>query len=86
MAPDPELRTTLLHRFGDALRDLMIAIPMPVVRGLFVGLLLALLIWVVRLPRERVRPPGDLPAGPASNLKLWAAVALGIQALIYLVF
>ncbi|MCB1229573.1 MAG: hypothetical protein KDN19_04875 [Verrucomicrobiae bacterium] len=77
---------TILHRLGESLRELMVAIPMPVVRGIFVGLLLLLLLWVLRLPRERVRPPAEVATGWSSNLKLWAAVALGIQALIYLVF
>ncbi len=77
---------TILHRVGETLREVMTAVPMPLVRAIFVGLLLALLVWVLRLPRERVRPPADVPSGWSSNLKLWAAVALGIQALIYLVF
>ena len=83
-APEPGL--TILHRIGESLRELMIAIPMPVVRAVFVGLLIALLIWVLRLPRERVRPPEGVHAGWSSNLKLWAAIALAIQAMIYLVF
>lgn len=77
---------TLLHRVGDGLRELMTAVPLPAVRAIFVALLLALLVWVLRLPRERVRPPADAPGDWSSNLKLWAAVALGIQVLIYLVF
>jgi hypothetical protein len=81
-----ELKTTLLHRFGDALRDLLTAVPIPAVRALFVLLLVTLLVWVIRLPRERVRPPEGIEAGWSANLKLWAAIALGIQAVIYLVF
>ena len=77
---------TFLHRIGEGLREFLTAIPMPLVRTFFVGLLVAILVWVVFLPRERTRPPEDVPAGWSSNLKLWAAVALGIQAVIYLVF
>ena len=75
---------TPLHWFGDLVRNAMLAVPMGVVRAIFVGLLLALLVWVLRLPKERVRPPEGERAGWSSNLKLWAAIALVLQVLIYL--
>ncbi|MCP5539877.1 MAG: hypothetical protein H7A53_13545 [Akkermansiaceae bacterium] len=80
---------TPLHYFGGAIRDAMTAVPMIWVRALFVGLLLALLAWVLCLPRGRVTPPGAADAearGWSSNLKLWAALALGLQIAIYLIF
>lgn len=82
----PPLARTPLHDFGDALRDVFTAVPVTTVRWLFIALLLGLLIWVVTLPRDRVRPPVEAGAGWSSNLKLWAAVALVIQIGIYLIF
>ena len=81
-------RMTFLHRIGDLVREWMIAVPMPLVRGLFLLLLLALLVWVWRLPEEMVRAPREEtgPARSGANLKLWASVALGLQILIYLIF
>jgi hypothetical protein len=75
---------TPLHWFGDFVRDAMMAVPMGVVRAIFVGLLLALLVWVLRLPKERVQPPEEERGGWSANLKLWAAIALLLQVLIYL--
>ena len=85
-SPSAPLRRTFLHDFGDALREALAAVPTPAARALFIALLCLLLLWVLRLPRDRVRPPRDTPAGWSSNLKLWAVVALTIQILIYLVF
>lgn len=81
---------TPLHWFGELIRNAMIAVPMGVVRALFVGLLLGLLVWVLRLPKERTRPPLEDGSGYdekslSGNLKLWAALALALLALIYLV-
>ena len=74
--------STPLHWIGQTVRDLLLVVPLPVVRGLFVALPLVLLIWVMRLPPEET-----LPAEPtgrwSENLKLGAGIALGIQILIY---
>lgn len=86
MDPPPPLLRTPLHGFGDVIREALAGVPVTAARALFIAVLCVLLIWVLRLPRERVRPPRETPAGWSSNLKLWAAVALTIQILIYLVF
>lgn len=77
---------TPLHWIGDTVRQAMMAVPMGVVRAIFVALLLGLLLWVLRLPKERTRPPEGSEGADhwSSNLKLWAALALLLQALIYL--
>ena len=43
---------TPLHSFGEALRQLLQAIPLSIVRLLFVGTLVVVLLWVLRLPRS----------------------------------
>lgn len=80
------LARTPLHELGDAIRGVFTSVPVTAVRWLFIALLLALLIWVVTLPRDRVRPPAEAGAGWSANLKLWAAIALAIQIGIYLIF
>ena len=81
---------TPLHWIGELIRKAMIAVPMGAVRALFVALLLGLLVWVLRLPRERTRPPladgtGVDEKSLSGNLKLWAALALVLLTLIYLI-
>jgi hypothetical protein len=72
---------TPLHQLGSWIRELFAAIPLPVVRGMFVLSIAAVLVWVIRLPRSAAR------AHPESawneDLRLWAAVALLIQIAIY---
>lgn len=73
---------TPLHHIGEAVRTLMLAIPLSAVRGLFLFTLIALLIWVLRLPREATTPEGG-PRRWDENLKLGAAVALLLQIAVY---
>lgn len=75
---------TFLHAVGDWLRGMLLTIPPGTVRALFLALPVLLLIWVLRLPRERVLPPG-VPYRWDADQRLGAAVALGIQILIYAV-
>ena len=72
---------TPLHALGNTLRDLLSRIPLSAVRVIFVLVPLVLLIWVLSLPRNETRPPGQ--ARWDANLKLWAGVALLIQIAIY---
>lgn len=77
---------TPLHHIGEFVRNLMIAIPMPVVRGLFALFFIALIIWVWRLPKERWAPQEGEPVSFGSNLRMWALLALCLQLAIYLIF
>lgn len=72
---------TPLHHIGNAVRELMLQIPLEAVRAVFVGLPLAVLVWVLMLPKEETQPP-ESPRWDA-NLKVWAAVALAFQIAIY---
>ena len=74
---------TPLHHFGTMIRELLQSIPLPVVRAVFVGSLLLVLVWVVRLPRSAVTTQ-DGPQHRSANLKPAAVVALLIQVVIYL--
>ena len=71
-----------LHHIGEFLRNLLLHIPLGVVRAMFLLLLAALLTWVLFLPREQVTS-SDASLPKATNLKIWAAAALIIQLLIY---
>ena len=72
---------TPLHWIGDWLREMLIMIPLPMVRILFVALPAVVLVWVIRQPRAATAEPSG--SSWAQNLKLWAALALLIQILIY---
>ena len=73
---------TPLHDFGDFLRQALQTVPLLAVRILFVASLVALLVWVLRLPPSATTPPGGAKRWD-ENLKLGAALALIIQILIY---
>lgn len=73
---------TPLHHIGDFFRNALLMIPLPGVRMIFVGLQLALLIWVLSLPRDATTPP-DGGGGWAANLKIWASLAVLVQVVVY---
>lgn len=73
---------TPLHHFGEAVRNLMLLVPLPVVRGLFLLSLLVLLVWVLRLPAAATTPVGGARRWD-ENLKFGAALALLLQIVIY---
>jgi hypothetical protein len=76
---------TILHDIGEFLRETLLAISLPAVRGLFLATLIGLLIWVWSLPRSVTTPPGGAKRWD-ENLKFGATLALVIQILIYAVF
>lgn len=73
---------TIFHDIGNFFRSRLMEIPLELVRAVFLLMLLALLIWVLRLPRSETTPPNRKSRWD-ENLKLWASVALVIQILIY---
>ena len=73
---------TPLHHIGDFIRDLLLAVPIPMVRVLFILVPLLLLAWVLFLPKSQTRPP-EAKRGRWNNLKIWAALALMIQIFLY---
>lgn len=78
------LHLTPLHWIGQNVRDLLLLIPLPVVRALFLSVPLLLLLWVWSLPREATTPPGETDHR-GGNLKTVATVALLIQIAVYCV-
>ncbi len=77
---------TPLHELGQAIRDALQLIPMPVVRLLFLALPAAILIWLLRLPRTETVMPGADEKATGFDLRWPAAVALIVQLVIYAVF
>lgn len=76
---------TILHHIGNAVREWLLAIPLPAVRGLFIGLLALILVWVWRLPKEETTPPEGARRWD-ENLKFGATLALVLQIVIYTLF
>lgn len=71
-----------LHVMGEWLRQRLLEVPLGAARALFLLVPIALLIWVLTLPRAEVARVGTAPK-PGENLRLWAALALLIQIAIY---
>ena len=76
---------TPLHQLGDFLRQTLQGIPLQAARMLFVGSLIGLLVWVLRLPPSATKPPGGATRWD-ENLKIVASIALLLQILIYSFF
>ena len=77
-----------LHQIGEAIRELLLRIPLGTARGLFLLFLAGLLLWVLTLPRAQTIPPGGeaRKVRMSEQLKFWAAVSLVVQLLIYALF
>jgi hypothetical protein len=73
---------TPLHHFGEALRSLLIAVPLPLVRAAFLAILIGLFVWVGCLPASAVTNTDDTSARRV-NLRPWALLSLAIQIAIY---
>jgi hypothetical protein len=73
---------TILHRIGETIRELLHQVPLTSVRWLFVGSLVAILLWVLNMPPERTQPEGGARRWD-ENLKWSAGLAIGIQILVY---
>ena len=71
-----------LHQFGEWIRELLMAVPLGAARALFILLMAGLLVWVLTLPKGQTTPPNRQPRW-TENLKVWAALSLLIQILIY---
>jgi hypothetical protein len=74
---------TPLHHLGEALRQALLHVPLGLVRAGFIALLAGLALWVACLPRAQTTPDGAKPKW-SENLKVWTAITLGIQIVIYL--
>ena len=74
---------TPLHQFGEALRQLLLQVPLGAARALFLFLLIGLLIWVLTLPRDQTSSPATERPRLTENLKIWAALSLVIQLCVY---
>ncbi len=76
------MKSTPLHWIGESVRDLLLLVPLPMVRVLFLTLLAVVLLWILSLPRrETTAPESDGRSG--ANLKVGAAIALVMQLAIY---
>ena len=73
---------TGLHQIGQWFRELLQSVPLSAVRGLFLGTLVILLVWVLRLPASVTTPRGGACRWD-ENLKVGAALAILIQIAIY---
>jgi hypothetical protein len=71
----------MLIEIGEQLRSAFLQIPMWAARALFLGVFLALMVWVVQLPKSVTTPKSD--SAWHEDLRLWAWLALVLQLLAY---
>jgi hypothetical protein len=80
------MQDTILHQFGNILRNALQSIPLDFVKYLFLLLIATVLIVVLRLPTSETTPVKSGPVRWDENLKIWASLALLIQLAIYWFF
>ena len=70
---------------GEFLRELTLAIPMPVAKGIFLLYFAILLVWILTMRKSEM--VGELPGKKTPiNLRPYAAAAMIGQIVIYLIF
>ena len=80
-----DLISTILQIPGDIMRSIVLAIPMALAKGIFIGYFLILLVWVMFLPKEEAQfQPSE--GGQTRTLKPMVAVSLAIIIAIYAYF
>ena len=76
----------LLTPAADILFNLVMAVPMGVVRAFVFGIIAALVLWILRMPPQVPETAGDKPYSLFSDLRVFALVVLIIQAALYILF
>lgn len=74
----------LFRGMGDIMREWMLAIPMPIAKGVFIVYFIFLITWVMRLPEDEVSL--ILDNGKLIKLRPYALFSLAVSIIIYLVF
>ena len=73
----------MLVPLGNSLLSIILAVPMSVVRIIFLGILGLLAIWIIRMPAQY---PDSDRKGILNDLRLFAIGVLLLQSLFYLIF
>ena len=85
LTPIADTMSNILQVPGEAMRNLVLMVPMSMAKGIFITYYLILIIWVFTLPRnESVFQPQLL--GKEISLKPFAIASLSFMIAIYLYF
>ena len=74
---------TVVNAIGTRLFDIIMLVPMGIVRLIFLGVLVLLALWVLSLPPQQ---PDEGKKTIWGDLRLFALVVLVLQSLFYLIF
>ena len=74
---------SMLNPIADGLFNLAMAIPMSVVRLIFLGVFGLLAVWVITMPPQQ---PDDGHQNILSDLRVFALIVLVIQSIFYIIF
>ena len=85
LTPIADFIAPILQVPGEAMRNIVLMVPMPVAKGIFILYFLILIVWVATLPRhESVFEPQMLKK--EISLKPFAIFSLSLMIVIYLIF
>jgi hypothetical protein len=76
----------LLKPLAERLFALVVAVPLPVVRVFFLGILAVLAIWLLTLPAQRpLDESGQETGGWSKDLRLYGLGLLALQSIFYII-
>ncbi len=76
----------VLKPLADFFFDLVMLVPMEWVRGIFLGLLALLALWVLNLPEQKPETEDGRPLPFWRDLRLTAVGLLALQSVFYIIF
>jgi len=75
----------MLSPVANSLHELIMMVPLSVVRGLVFAILAALAVWVIAM-RPQLPEDSEKKPSPLSDLRFFALGVLILQALLYIIF
>jgi len=75
-----------LKPLSDWMFDVVLGVPLPVVRYIFLGLLAAQVLWVLTLPSQRAVDESGNERSLFTDLRLIAVGLLVLQSILYIIF
>lgn len=86
LKPVTEPLIKLLKPFADWVFSLVLAVPLPVVRFFFLGMLAVLVVWLFTLPAQRpLDENGEETGGWLSDLRVFGICLLALQSIFYII-
>ena len=81
-----DLIARLLIPFADTIHNILIAVPLVVVKAIVFGILLVLAVWVIRMSPQLPESEENKSHSLFQDLRLFAIAVILLQSLLYMLF